>query len=82
MTEEVGKYFMQQYNKAKFRVVPGHWPDFESKEEVDAWIEAIGSITLVLADNSTTRKYCPRCKNEEIRLTDNYCKICGLKLED
>ena len=25
-------------------------------------------------------KQCPRCKSEEIRNGDNYCKICGLEL--
>lgn len=25
-------------------------------------------------------KFCPQCKNSEIKPTDNYCKICGLEL--
>ncbi len=25
-------------------------------------------------------KFCPQCKNSEIKPTDNYCKICGLDL--
>lgn len=37
-TDDVFEYFKEQYEKASFRVVPGHWPDFESKEEVDRWI--------------------------------------------
>lgn len=38
MTDEVKAYFLERYKKAKFRVVPGHWPDFDSKEDVDQWI--------------------------------------------
>lgn len=25
---------------------------------------------------------CPRCKNCDIKETDNYCKICGLQLTE
>lgn len=25
---------------------------------------------------------CPRCKNEELKGTENYCPICGLDLEE
>jgi nitrogen regulatory protein PII-like uncharacterized protein len=39
MKKDVYDYFIQQYEKASFRVVPGHWPDFESKEDVDKWIK-------------------------------------------
>jgi L-arabinose isomerase len=39
MNQEIETYFAEQYKKAKFTVVPGHWPDFKSKEEVDKWIE-------------------------------------------
>lgn len=28
------------------------------------------------------QQICPRCENEEIKPTDNYCKICGLKLKE
>lgn len=38
MTKEVSEYFREQYGRASFRVVPGHWPDFKSKEEVDKWM--------------------------------------------
>ena len=31
---------------------------------------------------STTIKECPICENEEIKETDNYCKICGYKLKN
>ena len=39
MTKEVSEYFRDKYSKASFRVVPGPWPDFKSKEEVDKWVE-------------------------------------------
>lgn len=48
-TDEVFEYFKEQYEKASFRVVPGHWPDFESKEEVDRCIsmhEALSTIAM------------------------------------
>lgn len=38
MDKEVKAYFEEQYAKSKVTVVPGHWPDFESKEAVDNWI--------------------------------------------
>lgn len=38
MNSEVEKYFKEKYSKADFRVVPGHWPDFKTKEDVDYWI--------------------------------------------
>jgi hypothetical protein len=41
---EVMEYFTEQYKKANFRVVPGHWPDFTSKEEVDDWISDMNII--------------------------------------
>lgn len=37
--DEVRKYFHQEYSRANFRVVPGHWPNFKTKEEVDDWFE-------------------------------------------
>ena len=40
MTDEVWKYFLERYRKCDFRVVPGHWPDFKSKEDVDKWIQS------------------------------------------
>jgi hypothetical protein len=35
---EIEEYFLDQYEKAGFSVVPGHWPDMKTKEDVDAWI--------------------------------------------
>ena len=36
---EARRYFMERYSQLPFRVIPGHWPDFASKEEVDRWID-------------------------------------------
>jgi hypothetical protein len=48
MTKEIYEYFHQQYKEAEFRVVPGHWPEFQSKKEVDQWIKlGNGMKTLV-----------------------------------
>lgn len=37
--EDAKEYFIQEYLKQDIRVVPGHWPDFATKEEVDDWLE-------------------------------------------
>jgi len=42
--DEVMAYFFERYEKASFRVVPGHWPDFQTKEEVDEYIDATEKI--------------------------------------
>lgn len=42
--DEVTAYFFERYEKASFRVVPGHWPDFQTKEEVDEYIDATEKI--------------------------------------
>lgn len=44
MTKEIYDYFSEQYGKASFRVVPGHWPDFKSKEEVDKWLKMVQAM--------------------------------------
>jgi hypothetical protein len=44
MTKEVSDYFREQYGKASFRVVPGHWPDFATKEEVDKWLKMVQAM--------------------------------------
>jgi hypothetical protein len=52
MKKDVYDYFIQQYEKASFRVVPGHWPDFESKEKVDRWIKMTQDML-----NFSSKKY-------------------------
>ena len=40
MIEEIHKYFIEQYKKAPFVMMPEHLPkDFKSKEDVDLWIK-------------------------------------------
>lgn len=38
-TEEIYSYFLEQCKIAGVGVVPGHHPDFKSKEHVDTWIK-------------------------------------------
>ena len=45
MTDEVWKYFLERYRKCDFRVVPGHCPDFKSKEDVDKWIQFMEKLS-------------------------------------
>ena len=45
MTDEVWTYFKERYEKASFRVVQGHWPDFKGKEQVDKWFALTEKIT-------------------------------------
>ncbi|MCD3223813.1 hypothetical protein [Clostridium botulinum] len=44
MNKEVRTYLDKQYSAANFTVVPGHWPDFKSKKQVDKWIKVNNSI--------------------------------------
>ena len=44
MSDEVYEYFLERYQKAKFRVVPGHCPNFKSKEHVDKWFKFVDDI--------------------------------------
>ena len=49
MTDEIRKYFMEKYAECSFRIVPGHWPDFKSKEEVDEWVDTWEKIMIAFA---------------------------------
>ncbi|MEN6567156.1 MAG: hypothetical protein ABFC57_12750 [Veillonellales bacterium] len=44
MTDEVWNYFRKRYKESDVRVVPGHWPDFKTKEEVDKWFKIVNSM--------------------------------------
>jgi hypothetical protein len=44
MTNELKKYFFEQCKKNDIKVVPGHWPDFKTKEDVDKWINLMTSM--------------------------------------
>lgn len=42
--DEVRKYFHEEYAKINIQVVPGHWPNFKTKEEVDKWIKCMKKL--------------------------------------
>ena len=44
MNADVAQYFQEQYAKSNVRVVPGHWPDFKSKQAVDDWISFLQKV--------------------------------------
>lgn len=48
--EEARKYFIEEYRKQDFRVVPGHWPDFANKDEVDKWIDIMSKLSKSMFD--------------------------------
>ena len=45
MNNDVKEYFREQYKNCDFRVVPGHWPDFKNRHEVDNWISLMNLMT-------------------------------------
>lgn len=83
MTNDVAAYFQKRYAEQPFRVVPGHWPDFKTTVEVDNWLEKMNRIKMAFeaAFEEEDKSICPRCHNEEIHPSDNFCKICGMKLK-
>lgn len=67
MTDEIKQYFLERYEQADFRVVPGHWPDFESRESVDRWMEAMSATWKVAREEI----------RQETKLTPDRCPFCG-----
>lgn len=49
MEKDIQDYFYQQYAKSTVKVVPGHWPDFQSKEDVDRWIDGLNEMDAFFA---------------------------------
>ncbi|HGF8065787.1 TPA: recombinase RecT [Enterococcus faecium] len=47
---EIADYFTEQYNKSEIKVVPGHWPSMETKEDVDSWIESLKEMKSIIDD--------------------------------
>lgn len=45
---EVQLYFEERYKEANFRVVPGHWPEFKTKKDVDHWINDMEQLSSLL----------------------------------
>lgn len=44
MDSDVEQYFLEQYTALGLKVVPGHWPDFKTREEVDLFIEDMNAM--------------------------------------
>ncbi|WP_314063496.1 hypothetical protein [uncultured Vagococcus sp.] len=38
---EIKEYFVEKYMEQPIRVVPGHWPSMETKQDVDKWIDSL-----------------------------------------
>lgn len=47
---EVEDYFNEQYEKAGIKVVPGHWPEMKTKQDVDDWINNLKIIDETLGE--------------------------------
>lgn len=45
---EIYNYFVAQYRKASFRMLPGDIPVFQSKEDVDQWIATFSRMPDVI----------------------------------
>ena len=61
MTDEVWKYFLERYKKCDFRVVPGHWPDFKSKEDVDKWIQSNEKLSDAIFEDESEEEAQDEC---------------------
>ena len=54
--DEVMVYFFERYKDASFTVVPEHWPDFQTKEEVDEYIDTTEKIMEAFRTNKEAEK--------------------------
>jgi len=61
MTDAVWKYFWEKYRKCDFRVVPGHWPDFKSKEDVDKWIQSHEKLSDAIFEDASEEETQDEC---------------------
>lgn len=48
---EIKEYFRHQYLSQGIRVVPGHWPSMETKEDVDQWISSLNLMNSLFDDS-------------------------------
>lgn len=46
----IREYFYKEYEKCNINVVPGHWPNFKTKGQVDRWISMTKKIELNFDD--------------------------------
>ena len=44
MEEEVYKYFIKRLKEEEINILPGHYPRFKTKKEVDKWFYIIKKI--------------------------------------
>jgi hypothetical protein len=44
LSEDIKEYFFETYLKQDWKVLPGHWPTMENKDDVDNWIETMNSF--------------------------------------
>jgi hypothetical protein len=56
MTNDVKSYFFKKYKNSHIRVVPGHWPDFKSKKEVNNWFLLLESMVKEAESEKQRRK--------------------------
>lgn len=45
---EIEAYFEQEYQKAGIKVVPGHWPSMETREDVDEWVASLKEMEAAM----------------------------------
>lgn len=50
---EIKEYFEEQYSQCGIKVVPGHWPSMNTKEDVDKWIKNLKFIDTALCDETS-----------------------------
>ena len=52
-----------------------------TKKYKDKHIEVYKNYILVIFQEELRMNKCPRCENEKLVENQNFCQICGLKLE-
>lgn len=78
----VANRFKERTENSSFKLVPGHYPDFTTAEEVDEWFDNWERMNKKTFDYVRNKPWiCPVCENKEKNKDANYCKICGTKIE-
>lgn len=74
--------FTERDRASDFGLVPGHYPNFKTVEEVDKWFDEWEEMSREIFDYAFRDSWiCKVCNNEEKGEGANYCKICGTKIE-
>lgn len=68
--DEVREYFHQEYKNINVEVVPGHWPNFKTKEEVDKWIQFMTKVEKSIHDVFDEKSI-----EEQFNLKGNKCLL-------